>query len=135
MAAVFRFDKPFAALSAGEAGAVAELFAPSNARFARDYGIDADGVLFREPIQDRHFRPMRASWTDLSAGERRRARLLVLDALGIDIAPHERAASGPLRGVARAQVWCMVRRNYFRRRFGSRLGLSRPAKTATPPPT
>lgn len=121
MAAVLRRDEPFAALSAEEVGAITELFAASNARFARDYGIDADGVLFREPVPDRRRRPNLASWRDFSAGERRRTRLLALDALGVDIAPQERTAIGWRRGIDRAQVWFMGRRYRFRRRFRRRL--------------
>ena len=121
VAAVFRCDEPFAALSAEEARAVTELFAASNARFARDYGIDADGVLFREPVPDRRRRPNLASWTDFSAGERRRSRLLALDALGVDIVPQERTAVGWRRGIDRAQVWFLGRRYRFRRRFRRRL--------------
>ena len=117
MAPVIRRDEPFAALSAEEVGAVTELFAASNARFARDYGIDADGVLFREPGPDRHRRPNQASWTDLSAGERRRARLLALDRLGIDIAPQEPAATGLRQGIDRAQTWFINRRHHFRSRY------------------
>ena len=117
MAPVIRRDEPFAALSAEEVGAVTELFAASNARFARDYGIDADGVLFREPGPDRHRRPNQASWTDLSAGERRNARRLVLDRFGIDIAPQEPAATGLRQGIDRAQTWFTNRRHHFRSRY------------------
>ena len=117
MAAGWRRDEPFAALSADEVGAITELFAASNARFARDYGIDANGVLFREPGPDRHRRPNQASWTDLSAGERRNARRLVLDRFGIDIAPQEPAATGLRQGIDRAQTWFTNRRHHFRSRY------------------
>ena len=117
LAAVFRHDAPFALMTAEEIGEVTERFAASNARFAREYGIDDDGVLFREATLDRHRRPNVASWNDLGPGERRRARLLALATLGVDIAPGNRTANHWYRGVGPMLMWSMRIGSRTRRRF------------------
>ena len=117
LAAVLRDDAPFAPMTAEEIGEVTERFAASNARFAREYGIDDDGVLFREATLDRHRRPNVASWTDLGPGERRRARLLALAMLGVDIAPGGRTANRWYRGVGPMLMWSMRIGSRTRRRF------------------
>ena len=104
IAAVLESDAPFAGLTPEEVVEVTDLFEASNARFARDYGIDAGGVLFRDPIPAYPQRPHQASWTDLSDRERWRARRLVLDVLGLDIAPREPAGAGYHRAIDRAWV-------------------------------
>ena len=117
LAAVLRHDAPFAPMTAEEIGEVTERFAASNARFAREYGIDDDGVLFREATLDRHRRPNVASWNDLGSGERRRARLLALATLGVDIAPGNRTANRWYCGVGPMLMWSMRIGSRTRRRF------------------
>lgn len=85
LAPLLEGDVPFTGLSPAQVRAVMKLFADSNARFAREYGIDAGGVLFREPI-DAHVRPACAKWADLSEAERKRVRRFVRDATGVDLA-------------------------------------------------
>ena len=84
---VFRNDLPVCPLTVTEACGVMSSFEEANARFARDYGIDADGMLFREPVIDGRKRPYRGSWQDFSDRERRLARRVVQDMAGVDIAP------------------------------------------------
>ena len=120
---MLRHDAPFAPMTAEEIGEVTERFAASNARFAREYGIDDDGVLFREATLDRHRRPNVVSWNDLGPGERRRARLLALAMLGVDIAPGGRTANRWYRGVGPMLTWSV--RIGSRTRRGFRTLLSR----------
>ncbi len=84
---VFRNDLPVCPLTVEQACGVMARFDDANARFARDYRIDADGVLFREPVIDGRKRPHRASWQDFSGRERRLARRIVQHVAGVDIAP------------------------------------------------
>ena len=79
-------DRPFRGLSSSQAQTVMERFAVSNARFARDYGIDTGGVLFRESALDTADRPCSAKWEDLGAAERRRVREFVFEEVGVDLA-------------------------------------------------
>ena len=79
-------DVPFAGLSRSQVQAVTERFAETNARFAREYGIDPDGVLFREKAEDHYARPALAGWDDFSEAERTRVRRLVLDEVGVGLA-------------------------------------------------
>lgn len=81
-------DAPFAGLNAQQVRAVTERFAASNARFARAYGVDAAGVLFREPAPNGGAaRSNVATWDDLGAAERRRVREFVREAVGVDLPP------------------------------------------------
>ncbi len=80
-------DRRFAGLSLSQVRTVTEHFAASNARFAREYGIDPGGVLFREAVLDTTARPCRAEWHDFSPAERRRVREMVLEEVGMDLAP------------------------------------------------
>ncbi|MDE0421603.1 MAG: hypothetical protein OXK76_12055 [Gammaproteobacteria bacterium] len=79
-------DWPFAGLTRDEVSAFNGHFAESNARFARDYGIDNNRILFRDdlpPDFDKRGRP--ASWEDFSDLERRAVRRHVSRTVGIDI--------------------------------------------------
>lgn len=83
---VLQGDWPFAGWTREQALAFDDLTAESNARFARDYGIDDGGVLFRDELPedfDRRGRP--ASWDDLSVVEQRAVRRHVIRELDIDI--------------------------------------------------
>ena len=100
-------DAPFRGFRGDEIEALHERFRAANARFARDYGIDAHGVLFREPAAPAPARPQRARWQDLSAAERRRVRRYVLDRTGVDLAA----------GTAPANRW-YVRAALARRTIG-----------------
>ena len=92
--ALLAADLPFAGLTPAEVDAVSQHFAASNARFARDYGIDPDGVLFRHPA-DGLLRPALADGADFSEVERARLRGLIDRALGKDIAEIVDASLAP----------------------------------------
>lgn len=91
-------DWPFAGWTREQALAFGDHNAESNARFARDYGIDDSGILFRDELPhdfDRRGRP--ASWEDLSAIERKTARQHVIRALGVDIENGSRGGTRVVR--------------------------------------
>ena len=87
-------DAPFAGLAVEQAAAVMAHFSSANARFARDYGIDADGVLFRDtPVADGP-RPNRPDWADLGCRERWVAAMCARVAAGVVLdAPRPSAAT------------------------------------------
>lgn len=79
-------DWPFAGWTREQALAFDDHMAESNARFARDYGIDDDGVLFRDELpRDFDDRGRPASWEGLSVAERKAARDRVIRELNVDI--------------------------------------------------
>ena len=80
-------DAPFAGFDPSEIENIDANFAAANARFARGYGIDADGVLFRDRVDADGARRNIGCWKDFSAGERRLVRRFVLDKWGVDIDP------------------------------------------------
>ena len=85
-------DSPFAALDHAAIRRIETRFRDANARFARDYGIDADGVLFRDPVDaGRH--PNMARWQDLSADERRLVSAYVHCCTGIYLGDGAAAAT------------------------------------------
>lgn len=85
-ASLLRDDWPFAGWNREQAMAFNDLTAESNARFARTYGIDDDGVLFRDELpQDFDQRGRPASWEDLSDVERKAVRQHVMRTLGVDV--------------------------------------------------
>ena len=95
---VVQEDWPFAGWTREQALAFNDHTAESNARFARDYGIDESGILFRDELpQDFDKRGRPASWEDLSVVERRVARQHVIHALGIDIENGSRASTRAAR--------------------------------------
>ena len=96
-------DRPFAGLGQSQVRTVTEHFAAANARFAREYGIDPGGVLFRETALDTTARPCRAEWRDFSIAERRRVRELVLEEVGVDLVP-DAATAGAARADRRGRV-------------------------------
>ena len=83
---LFVDDAPFAGFGLDEIRRIEALFGPANARFARDYGIDTAGVLFRDPVDARR-RPNVARWETLPRPERLLARRYVLDGTGVDLDP------------------------------------------------
>ena len=94
-------DRPFAGLTGAQAREVAARFAAANADFARTFGVDAGGVLFRDPLPtDGPGRPNLATWEHLDAAERDAVRGLVRAELGVELAPrgrpsaHRQPASG-----------------------------------------
>ena len=102
-------DVPFAGLSAEQAAALNGRFAESNARFAKEYGIDAGGVLFREVREtpaESAARPRRAAWGDFSPAERERVRRLVRDTAGVEL-PDGGGRARPRREQVRA--WEFIR--------------------------
>ena len=78
-------DCPFAGLTSAQVASVGERFDASNARFAREYGIDPDGVLFRQPA-DGLVRPAIADRTNFSDVERARLCRLIDAVLGEEVA-------------------------------------------------
>ena len=114
-------DGPFAGLSLAEIRDIEAHFAAANARFAREYRIDDDGVLFRDEAVPIGPRPNIARWQDLSPKERRFIRGYVLEVSGTDLDP---GAGNPVpyRRVAARLAW---RRN--RAELRTRLGRYFPA--------
>ena len=110
-------DRPFAGFDAAGAAAVARRFGGANARFARDYAIDAGGALFRDTAGGAGPDRGRAGWEDLDAGDRRRVRHFVARRSGIDLGAPD--ASPPAQGAAGwrldAAVWLRIGRCYARR--------------------
>ena len=88
-------DAPFAGLSPAQIRAVTEHFAASNARCARAYGVDAGGVLFREPAADGAGRPNVVKWEDFGAAERRRVREFVRETAGVELSPDAAEPAAP----------------------------------------
>ena len=80
-------DEPFSGFDHSRIRELQARFADANARFAREYGIDVDGVLFRDPVDLDARRPTVAQWRDFGAAERRRVRRYVLERTGIDLDP------------------------------------------------
>ena len=100
-------DAPFVGLEPEQRRAVAERFAESNARFARDYGIDADGVLFRGPAAVEEERANRARWEDFTDHERRTVARIVRDLAGVDLqrATRRRVTDGETRRPGKPSWW------------------------------
>ena len=100
-------DAPFVGLDPEQRRAVAERFAESNARFARDYGIDADGVLFRSPTVVEGERSNRAAWEDFTDHERRTVTRLVRDLAGVDLqrATRRRVTDGETSRSGKPSWW------------------------------
>ena len=101
-------DAPFAGLSLAEIRDIQAHFAAANARFAREYRIDDDGVLFRDEALPDGPRPNIAQWQDLSPKERRFIRGYILEVSGTDLDP---GAGNPLpyRQVAARLAWRRIR--------------------------
>ena len=90
-------DRPFAALSERRSAALMAGFAGANASFARDYAVDADGVLFRDSPVDDRARPSVARWSDMSAAVREAVRDYVAATAGVDPAPAAERRTVPSR--------------------------------------
>ena len=101
-------DAPFAGFSLAEIRDIQAHFAAANARFAREYRIDDDGVLFRDEALPDGPRPNIAQWQDLSPKERRFIRGYILEVSGTDLDP---GAGNPLpyRQVAARLAWRRIR--------------------------
>ena len=80
-------DAPFAGLGRAQAQRLMELFDASNVAFAREYGIDCGGQLFRDPTVDSCARPNVAQWHDLDLDQQRAVRDYVLCTAGVDPTP------------------------------------------------
>ena len=90
-------DWPFAGLTSEQVSAYSDHFAEPNARLARDYGIDHNGVLFQDEVPaDWRRRGRAASWDDFGVDERRAVRQHVSQMIGIDIEDGWRGGQGPL---------------------------------------
>ena len=86
LSGVLQEDWPFAGWTRDQALAINDDTAEPNVRFARDYGIDDSGTIFRDELpQDFDERGRPASWEDLSVVEQRAARERVMGTLDLDI--------------------------------------------------
>ena len=85
LSTLFDDDAPFTGFGMAEIRVIEGRFANANARFARDYGIDPDGILFRDPVAPTPRRPNMAQWDDVGLAERRRVRRHVLDRTGVEL--------------------------------------------------
>ena len=100
-------DRLFAPLTVRQAADLMACFGPANAAFARDYGIDSGGHLFRDdPVPDGTLRPNLVHWPDFAPNERRAVREYVERVAGVDLealsgsrfaAPHGYAPLARLR--------------------------------------
>ena len=81
-------DAPFAGLTETQVQEIAARFAAANARFAIDYGIDANGKLFdnERSILPPMARPTAFDWQDFSVPERIRIERLARRTAGVDLA-------------------------------------------------
>ena len=91
-------DAPFAGFSRAQALELMERLEPENAAFARNYGVDAEGNLFRGPVVDGLARPNVAQWHDLEPGEQRSVRDYVQRTVGVDPTPRVRPRVALSRG-------------------------------------
>ena len=82
---LFDDDPSFAGLTSEQIGSITNRFASRNARFARDFEVDAHGILFRDRPSDRFVRPTSAAWDDLSENERMRVQEVVRRRLGLEL--------------------------------------------------
>ena len=80
---LFEDDPPFAGLTRERIDSIIARFASRNARFAHDFGIDADGILFRDEPVDGFVRPSCFAWPDLSDEDRLRANDFARRRLGL----------------------------------------------------
>ena len=90
-------DAPFTGFTATEATDLMSAFRAENAAFAREYGIDHDGVLFRDPVLGDLSRPTAVQWHDLAADERCDVREFVKERLNIDPAPRATRRAGRVK--------------------------------------
>ena len=102
-------DPPFAGLDAAQAKELMALYETENAAFAREFGIEPDGVLFRKPLESAGRQPNVVHWHDLEPIERRAVRDYVRTTIGVDVersVPRRRRAfapSGP--GTFGSRIW------------------------------
>lgn len=94
---VFDGDPPFAGLSPAQIGTVVQRFASRNARFAREFGVDAGGELFADEPVDGFDRPVRPTWRDLGDDERSKVIHFVRSRLGIKLPQGIEAPRGTAR--------------------------------------
>lgn len=64
-------DAPFVGMNDRQVRETIDYYNEPNSQFARAFGIDDTGVLFRDRHDDRARQPNRAQWTDLTDGEMR----------------------------------------------------------------
>ena len=78
-------DAPFAGFDVPGVRCVQARFESANAVFARDYGIDAGGRLFRDAAAVDGPRPNIGRWDDFGSAERRRVTRYVFARTGLDL--------------------------------------------------
>ena len=87
-------DDPFAGFGDGD---LMRRFEAENAAFARQYGIDPAGEMFRDHVVDALKRPNIAQWHDLDESEQRSVREYVLQETGVDPMPRHRPRAARAR--------------------------------------
>ena len=75
-------DTPFTGFNTAQARDLMAHFQAGNAAFAREYGIDSDGLLFRDPVDGNLYRPNVARYQDFDGRERRAVREYLLQRTG-----------------------------------------------------
>lgn len=90
-------DDPFAGFGEAEAGDLMRRFEAENAAFARQYGIDPAGEMFRDHVVDALKRLNIAQWHDLDESEQRSVREYVLQETGVDPMPRHRPRAARAR--------------------------------------
>ena len=116
--ALIRDDAPFAGFEAPAIRRVEAAFADANARFARTYGIDPGGVLFRDPTPSDAGRRNVAEWRDIDADARALVHRYVLDRTGVDLDVGRAPA-------LRWRVWARIATDLVRRPATGRVSWTR----------
>ena len=85
--ALLRSDTPFAGLTPAQTSALMDRYSPSNARVAREYGVNSDGVLFADNAVKHCSSSSHVCWSDIPENERNLTRRYILERTGVDIDP------------------------------------------------
>ena len=86
-------DRPFAGWTVAQIEVLERRFAPRNARFASEFGLDAEAGCFGATPADGRGRPNVAAWTDLGTEEQRTVGQFVVRRLGVRLPDDEAAAA------------------------------------------
>ena len=127
-AGLIRGDRPFAGLTTDDIAELTVRFETANASFAREFGVDIEGVLFRTPPPTGR-RAHAPAWSEFGRFERRLLRHYVFECIGTDIDP---GAGGDQRGgsLVRAAVRWRLGLHWLRSRAVARRAEARYARAA-----